>query len=142
MLVSSGCILASCAPSTPQARIQENPARFAALPANQQALVEGGEISRGMSRDAVDLAWGPPSSRFEGSKGGKATERWDYTGVRPVRTHFSGGFGYGRYGRYGGRYHPYSSYVFDVGPEIAYLPYRRATVWFLDRRVDSWETMR
>jgi hypothetical protein len=28
---------------------------------------------------------------------------------------------------------------FGIGPEIAYVPYRIASVWFVDNRVDAWE---
>jgi hypothetical protein len=140
LILAAGGLFASCAPSTPQTRIQQNPARFEALPASERALVESGEISRGMSREAVELSWGRPSGRFEGSRDGKITERWDYLGSRPVHsTQIYSTVGIG-YGRYGGRYYPYSGY--GIAPEVTYLPYRRATVWFVGGRVDSWETLR
>lgn len=134
-------IAASCAPVTPQTRIQRAPDVYEALPADQQALVQRGELARGMSRDAVWLAWGAPAQRFEGARDARSTERWDYTGTQPVyHTTFAGG--YGRYGPYGpyGRYGAYSAFAF--GPEIAYIPYRRASVWFLDGRVEAWERVR
>ncbi len=31
---------------------------------------------------------------------------------------------------------------FGFGPEIAYIPYRVASVWFINNRVDSWERAR
>lgn len=31
---------------------------------------------------------------------------------------------------------------FGMGPEITYIPYRVASVWFVDRKVDSWERAR
>jgi hypothetical protein len=136
-------IFVSCAPSTPQTRIQRNPQKFETLGAKHQSLVQQGQITRGMTTDAVYLAWGAPSGTFQGSKDGKATERWDYTGTRPVTvTNFYGGYGYG-YGPYGayGR-HGYGDYGFGLGPEIAYIPYRVASVWFVNNRVDSWERAR
>ena len=97
----AGLAFSSCVPSTPQARIAQNPQVFAALPKKDQSLVERGQVARGMSPDAVMLAWGYPSRRFEGSKDSKRTERWDYAGSRPVYTStFYGGYGYG-YGRWG-----------------------------------------
>lgn len=135
-----GACLASCMPSTPQARIQQNPQKFEALSAKHQELVRQGQITRGMSTDAVYLAWGRPSASFQGSKGGKATERWDYAGSRPVySTSFYGGYGYGYYSPYGPYRHPA---YYGFGPEVAYIPYRIASVWFLDQRVDSWERAR
>ncbi len=128
---------ASCVPSTPQARIAQSPGKFAALSESHKELVEQGEIERGMSPDAVYLAWGSPSRSFQGSKDGKRTDRWDYAGSMPVyTTGFYGGYGYGRYGphrRYG---------YYGFGPEVTYVPFRVASVWFLNNRVDSWERAR
>jgi hypothetical protein len=138
--LSAGLLLASCAPSTPQARIQQDPGKFAALSGKNQELVQQGLIARGMPADGVYLAWGSPSRVYQGSKGGKATERWDYAGTRPVyTTSFFGSYGYGPYHR--GRYGYYGS-GFGLGPEIAYVPYRAATVWFENNRVESWERVR
>src|SRR6478752_3891563 len=93
--------VSSCAPSTPEARIQKNPEKFAALGKKDQELVRQGRLAPGMSPDAVILAWGVPDQRFVGSKSAKPTERWDYAGSQPVySTNYFGayGFGYGRYG--------------------------------------------
>lgn len=139
-LLSAGLLLASCVPSTPQTRIQQNPQKFEALGENHRSLVQQGQIARGMTRDAVYLAWGAPAGTFQGSKHGKMTERWDYVGSRPVySTTFYGAYGYGHgpyglYGRYG-----YSGLGYGLGPEVAYVPYRIASVWFVNSRVDSWE---
>jgi hypothetical protein len=138
--LSAVLMLASCVPSTPQSRIQRNPQKFEALGANHRSLVQQGQITRGMTTDAVYLAWGAPSGIFQGSKNGKATERWDYAGSRPVyATGFYGGYGYG-YGPYGRYGHP--GYAYGLGPEVAYVPYRIASVWFVNRRVESWERAR
>lgn len=140
----SACLFfASCAPSTPETRIAKSPEKFAALGKKEQALVRRGEVSGGMSPDAVTLAWGAPNQRFEGSKDSKRTARWDYTGARPVySTNLFGGFGYGYggYGPYGRR--GFSSVGFAVGQEVAYVPERLASVWFVNDRVDSWERVR
>jgi hypothetical protein len=139
--LSLGLSFASCVPSTPQTRIQQSPQKFAALDATQRSLVQQGQISRGMSLDAVYLAWGHPSRSFQGSRNGKLTERWDYAGTRPVPvTNFYGSYGYGGYGPYG--HHAYSGIGVGFGPEIAYIPYRVASVWFINQRVDSWERAR
>lgn len=132
-----GALLASCAPSTPQSRIQREPEKFEALGKNHQALVRNGRIERGMSQDAVYLAWGAPSRVFHGAKGKVVTERWDYAGSRPV---YYDGF-YGSYGRW---YGPSRRYGYGAAwtPEVAYIPYRIASVWFVDNRVDSWERAR
>lgn len=140
LLLATGLLASSCVPSTPQSRIQEHPELFAALSPKHQELVQQGTLAKGMPRDAVLLAWGAPAQRFEGSQGGKASERWDYASVYPVYTQgFYGGFGYG-YGRYG-RYQPYG-YGYGFGPEVTYVPYRSGSVWFANSLVDSWERSR
>ena len=139
----AGLAVSSCVPATPQARIAQNPQVFAALPKKDQRLVEQGQIARGMSPDAVMLAWGYPARRFEGSKDSKRTERWDYAGSQPVYTStFYGGYGYGYgpHGHYG--HHGYPVYGYGFGPEVAYIPYRVASVWFINSQVDSWERIR
>lgn len=136
---AAALIFASCAPSTPQARIQRSPEKFSALPAKHQTLAQQGQITRGMTPDAVYIAWGSPSESFQGSRNGKTTERWDYAGTKPVvMDSFYGGYGYG-YSPYG----PYGRHAYyGLGPEVAYIPYRIASVWFIEGRVDSWERAR
>jgi hypothetical protein len=137
-----GLIVASCAPSTPATRIANNPEQFDNLTNREQEIVRQGGIAKGLSKDAVLLSWGEPARRYEGSQGGKSTERWDYSGSRPVySTNFYGGYGYGRYGPYGG-YGRYSGVGLGLGPEVTYIPYRTATVWFVGHNVDSWEKIR
>jgi len=125
---------ASCAPSTPQARIAQNPSLFEAQPAKHRPLIERGEIARGMSKDAVFLAWGDPAGRFEGSRDGRISERWDYTGSQAVHTTSAFG-GFGRSSRHWNRY-------YGFGPEVVFIPYHRASVWFLGGNVDAWERLR
>lgn len=135
LAASFGLVLASCAPSTPQTRIQREPQKFEALGKKHQELVEQGRIDRGMPPDAVYLAWGAPSRTFQGSKGGRLTERWDYAGSRPV--HFN--TFHGSFGHYFGPRRRHGWYGAGWGPEVAYVPYRIGSVWFIDNRVDSWE---
>jgi hypothetical protein len=134
LLAGISAVLSACAPLTPQVRIQSNPQLYAALSPQHQALVSQGQIDRGMGPEAVFLAWGKADSIFEGSRGAAPVQRWDYTGTRPVQTtSFVGAYGFGRYGR---------GYGFGAGPEIAYIPYRTASVWFESNRVTAWERLR
>jgi hypothetical protein len=134
----SALLMAACAPSTPQTRIQQEPQKFEALSSKHRELVQQGQIERGMTPDAVYLAWGPPARTFQGSKNGRFTERWDYAGTRPVYTNNF----YGSYGRYYGPYRRYGYYGMGWGPEVAYIPYRIGSVWFINNKVDSWERAR
>lgn len=93
--------------------------------------MKSGRISRGMPPEAVVLAWGHPDRRYEGSKDGRTTERWDYSGSRPIYTSRIGGYGIGRRG--------YDDFGYALGPEVTFIPYHVASVWFVNRRVDSWE---
>lgn len=141
-LAAASLLAAACAPSTPTARIEANRPMYEKLSDAHQALVRQGQIDRGMSPDAVYLAWGRPSREYEGAEGRADTLRWDYDGSRPVySTGFFGSYGYGYgggYGYYGRR--PYYGYA--LSPQVDYVPYRRATVWFRDRRVTKWERAR
>lgn len=138
----AGLAVVSCAPNTPQARIEKSPEKFAALNQRDRELVERGELRRGMSRDAVWLAWGAPGQSYQGSKKGKQVERWDYIGSRPVYSSWiGGGWGYGSYGYGFGRY-GYSALGVGFGPDVTYLPYRVASVWFENQQLDAWERLR
>ncbi|NJM38596.1 MAG: hypothetical protein HC845_12450 [Akkermansiaceae bacterium] len=134
-----GAALSACVPSTPHARIQANPEKYAALSGREQELVRQGIVDKGMSKDAVLLSWGPPSQRFEGYQNSRRTERWDYVKSRAVaNTHYSIGYGYGGYGRFGR-----SSYFgLAAGPDFTYVPTYSGSVWFAKDRVVSWERAR
>jgi type II secretory pathway pseudopilin PulG len=137
-------ILPSCIPMSPEQRIEKNPSAFLALPLKQQQQVRQGQISRGMSPQAVLLAWGAPSRRYEGMNDGVATQRWDYFGSQPVFTNqWAYGSGWGRSRLWGacGAWGPNQWGDPFLGTDIAYIPYRRATIVFKDEKVDSWEKM-
>jgi hypothetical protein len=134
LLAGISAILCACTPLTPQVRIQSNPALFAALSPQQQTLVSQGQIARGMGPEAVFLAWGKADSIYEGGRGPVPVQRWDYSASRPVHTtSVFGSYGFGRYGR---------GYGFGAGPEVTYIPYRTASVWFENNRVTEWERLR
>ena len=135
LLTVPALLAASCAPSTPQARIADNPGRFALLSEREKDLVEKGQIERGMSMRGVSLAWGDPTHRYEGSKAGKPTERWVYSSSSPSYSGtFFTGYGWGAYGRHG-----YSGIDLGVSPRLDYVSEDRATVLFVNGRVESWE---
>lgn len=144
-MIAPMLLAVSCAPSTPKARIESNPGRFLRLTEREKDLVQRGQIDRGMSMEGVWLAWGEPNRRYSGSRSGKNTERWIYISSTPVHTTTfvsgfgwggfgCGGFGWGGAGRYG-----YRGYGIGLAPQIDYIPEERASVLFINQRVDSWE---
>lgn len=136
--------VSACVPSTPQTRIEKFPEKFATLTKKEQTLVQQGQIAPGMSQDGVLLAWGFPDQRFEGSRDSKMTGRWDYATTMPVYSNpYFGGFYGNRYGRYGPYWSQgYCDFGYAAVPEIAYIPFRVASVWFVNQRVDAWERVR
>jgi hypothetical protein len=148
LAVLGASLVVSCvSPSTPAARIASNPGAFDRLSSHQQELVRQGVLERGMRPEAVWLAWGEPARRFEGWEKGKATLRWDYAGTQPVYATSIGG----SVGWYGGRhwggpfqhrygYAPYTS--FEMSPEVAFVPYHRATAWFANGKLEAWSRAR
>jgi hypothetical protein len=137
IMLSLALALVSCVPpSTPQTRIGSNHAVFSKLSLEQQQLVRQGQIATGMPADAVYMAWGRPARIFNGSKDGKNRERWDYAATRPtyVQT-MSSPYYHGPYGLR--RYYRYNDPM--MMPEVAYVPYLQASVWFMNGKVESWE---
>lgn len=132
LLCAAGCLaLAACESATPLTRIQANPTLYNSLPEAHQALVQQGQVCRGMSREGVLLAWGEPDSRANGqTPAGAAWERWEYTGFEPVTTVHTGIGGW--YGPY--CWHPYGG----AGMDTAYIPRCRAAVEFVNGAVDKW----
>ncbi len=128
----------SCATVTsPQNRIANEPELFDSLSEKHRDLVRQGQVTEGMSKDAVYLAWGRPHETKQSSRDGKARETWVYYGSEaiPVRT-VSVGVGYGdpcyRYGGWGGPF-------YDLGYDFARRDYVAGKVEFEKDRVVFWE---
>ncbi len=129
--------LGGCATVTsPESRIAGDPELFDALPGKHRDLVRRGQVTEGMSRDAVYLAWGRPHERKQSSRDGRARETWVYYGSEavPVQTVGIGvGYGGGYYGR--GCAGPF----YDFGYDYARRDYVAGKVEFDGDRVDFWE---
>lgn len=134
-VVSVGLLLAACQTSSPASRIEENPVLFRALSPEQQLMVQQGRICKGMSKEAVFLAWGNPGSApLKGEREGKAYERWVYTRERAVPVDTIGGGWYGGPWGHRGWYEPYG------GMSVMYVPEEAATVTFEQDKVTEWES--
>ncbi len=145
VLVLTGCQSRSAM----EKRVDKNPALFGALSQNEKDLVLRGEITEGMSRDAVFLAWGRPDMVRSGSRDGQGRERWGYFDNAPVHS-ASIGFGVGNYShspfyssfgmhpRFGYGYGP----GWDYGHDVDFLPYLEKSAEFENGRVVAWDRQR
>src|SRR5215468_2806192 len=73
-ITAGALVLVSCAST--QTRISQNPQMYQRLSARDQALVSQGQIRRGMTMDAVWLAWGTPDQKVPGPM--RDSETWVY----------------------------------------------------------------
>lgn len=106
----SGC-------DTPTSRIQQNPAAFARLNPQQQALVKVGQVAIGMDADAVKLALGDPDRVTLRTDARGQTQIWHYVtyednGVILYTGYYHRGWGrrWGGGGAFGWGY-PYPYYL-------------------------------
>ena len=74
----SGCV------SSPQARIDEDPALFKSYSAHQQYLIRKGQIEVGFDQDQVRLAWGNPQRTRQDTSAQGTQLIWEYTELQPV----------------------------------------------------------
>jgi hypothetical protein len=79
-------LLAGCESTGVSSRIQEKPAVFAGLTADQQKMIESGEIEVGFTSDMVYLALGKPARvNTKDTPDGPVT-MWTYTKYFPTNT--------------------------------------------------------
>jgi hypothetical protein len=83
LAVGIAFLMASCAAPSNK-RIQENPAAFSQLSPEHKSLVQHGDVAKGMSRDAVKLAWGEPDRQTKEELQGVLCDKWIYTGYVPI----------------------------------------------------------
>jgi hypothetical protein len=76
VITAAALILVGCA--TTESRISQNPEMYQHLSARDQALVNQGQIRKGMTMDAVWLAWGTPDQKIPDIMGDRPTETWLY----------------------------------------------------------------
>lgn len=83
LLALAGALaLAGCStPSTVESRRDERAAAYVALSAEDQALVNEGQIKVGMSEDAVYIAWGEPAQRLVSEDASGRVITWLYHGT-------------------------------------------------------------
>jgi hypothetical protein len=133
-------LVASCT-SPIVKRIERNPEIYNALSARHKALVQQGRVEEGMTKKAVFLSWGRPDRAAQGSRNGKAYEKWSYAGYVPT---YTTGFGYGPGfgGFYGGGCDGWFDSPFFYEPMTTYVPYEARRVEFLNGTVFAWSASR
>ena len=119
--------------STIESRIQNNPQLYSALTGPEKKAVSKGLIIKGMSQDAVYLAWGRPSGIIERNSYGKSIEKWRYSSLMPV---VNQNFLYNDYHYY---HHYDHCSPFYHSTNVGYVPYTSAVVEFENQKVTSWE---
>lgn len=99
-------------------------------------MARGGNIASGMSQDAVYFSWGRPARVTSETRKRLQTVRWDYARLKPLTRDPDAYTSYGR-----AFTHP--SYpdqlTSSIRPSRDPIPYRSATVWFIDGKVAEWE---
>jgi hypothetical protein len=76
VLAAGLAALAGC--STPQSRINQNPAAYARLTPEQQKLIQEGKVALGFDVEMVKLALGDPDRVRERTDARGTTEIWSY----------------------------------------------------------------
>ena len=91
-------LLSNCASPVSQ-RIANRPEAYQKLNEHEKQLVQKGEVGRGMTKDAVLLAWGQPDRSSTTVINGRPVEKWTYAGYVPAygaHTTYDAGDGYRR----------------------------------------------
>ena len=116
-------LLTGCATSTIASRKRERAAAYAALSPEFQTLAADGQIRRGMTEDAVYIAWGKPAQILHQEDAQGLATIWIYEGGWMEET------------RYWYRNQSY--------PQTDYQPrtYVRAEIIFVSGTVDTWRTL-
>ncbi len=127
------CCFTSCS-SSPLERIEANRPAFQQLPSSQQTLVLQGQITTGMSPEAVRLAWGDPDHITTGVVNHLSVERWIYRK--------NGGWSFG-VGAGVSHFHDSSRWLngsgLGIGVPLGSIPPNTSWVLFTNDKVTSWE---
>jgi hypothetical protein len=123
ILVLALLALTGCATSSIESRRRERSAGYATLAPEVKSLVDQGQIRRGMTQDAVYIAWGKPSQVLQQEDQRGAITTWLYHGSYLEET----------------RYWPYRARVPANDYDIR--SYINAEVVFQNGAVSSWRTL-
>lgn len=124
LLILLGVILLSgCATSSIESRRRERASSYATLSSDLKALVDQGQIRRGMTQDAVYIAWGKPAQVLQQEDQRGLVMFWLYHGGWLEETRY---------------WTPYSRVpINDYQPRS----YVSAEITFVNGLVESWRTL-
>lgn len=124
-ILLAGALLTGCATTnTIESRRQERAAAYAALSPELKSFVDAGQIRKGMTEDAVYIAWGKPAQALQHEDQKGAATIWLYEGGWMEETRY-----------WIGRRHAHLEH--DYQPRT----YIRAEIIFVDGKVASWRTL-
>lgn len=129
-ILTAVVLLAGCA--TPQTRIASNRALYDSLAAEDQALIQEGQVAVGFTPEMVKLALGEPDRVYSRTDKSGRSESWAYTSYR---------LGDGRR-IYGGYYHSWYRWRYPFYNDYTFYDrevYERTKIVFKNGRVDSIE---
>lgn len=133
--LAAGLLAAGCATkSTVESRRTERAPAYAALAAEERALVDQGQIRTGLSEDAVYISWGKPAQVLRSGDAGGERTTWLYESSTTDSYHH---WSYREYPRRDG-----STYV-DRSLETDYnfRDYVSAELVFRNGKLESWRTL-
>lgn len=129
-LGASLLFLTAC--STPQSRIEKDPALYASFPPAVQANVKQGKIAIGYTPQMVYVGWGRPDSKRTITEEKTKREVWIYLGSRQEFD----GYDFVQIPRCDGNGRPCGFYI-DQRPRYRTVFYERASVTFTDGKVSK-----
>lgn len=130
LLLVAGCATRSSVAS----RRAERAAAYAALTADERALVDQGQIRTGMGEDAVYVAWGKPAQVLRGGDASGEQTTWLYQATATDAYHY---WAYREYPRKDG------SIYLDrlMQTDYNFRDYVSAELAFRDRKLASWRML-
>jgi hypothetical protein len=123
LLLLTGMLLMGCASSSIESRRRERAAAYAGFPSDVKTLVDQGQVRRGMTQDAVYIAWGKPSQILQQEDQRGMVTFWLYHGGWLEETRY---------------WTPHTRFpITDYQPRT----YVSAEITFVNSIVDSWRTL-
>lgn len=122
--------LAAC--STPESRIEKNPALYSSFSPEVQANVKKGKIEIGYTYDMVYVAWGQPSRKKTITEANVQREVWVYLSANEQFD----GYDFIEVPRVDGQGRPAGVYL-DQRPRYKTVYYERASVTFTSGKVSK-----